>query len=152
MKALLIFHTITGHTKQAVEDIAKGLEKKDINFEILNVKDIEQDKIDFNQYQILIIGTPTHVGGPARKISKFVDKLTPNDLENKRIGLVSCYALFGGNSTVNKLEKKLRKKSSNIQVEKIAVMAGAPGSLWKGPDASEKDVQKCVSLGEKLGE
>ena len=152
MRAILIFYTITNHTKQAVEDISKGLEKSEVQFEILNVKEINYDKIDFSQYEILVIGSPTHMWGPARKISNFIKNLTPNDLENKRIGLVSCYAGFGGNRAINTMEKMLKEKNSNIRVEKIAILAGAPGSLWTGPNASKKDVQKCIEIGEKLGQ
>lgn len=152
MRAILIYYTITNHTKKAVEDISKGLKKREVEFEILNVKELNYDKIDFSQYEILVIGTPTHMWGPARKISDFIKKLNPNDLENKRIGLVTCYAGIGGNRAINRMEEMLKGKNTNITIEKIAILAGTPGSLWTGPSASQKDVQKCIEIGEKLGQ
>lgn len=152
MRAILIYYTITNHTKQAVENISKGLEKREVEFEIFNVREIKYDRMDFSQYEILVIGSPTHMWGPTRKISDFIKNFTPDDLNNKRIGLVTCYAGFGGNRAINTMEKMIREKTSNIRVEKIAILAGAPGSLWTGPKASQKDVQKCIEIGERLGE
>ncbi len=152
MRAILIYYTITNHTKQAVENISKGLEKREVEFEIFNVREIKHNNIDFSQYEILVIGSPTHMWGPARKISDFIKNFTPDDLNNKRIGLVTCYAGVGGNRAIDIMEKMLKEKNSNIRVDKIAILAGAPGSLWTGPKASQKDVQKCIEIGERLGE
>ena len=147
----MIYFTRTGHTKQAVEDISKGLEKKGVEFDILNVKDLKINDIPFSEYDILVIGSPTHAAGPARKITKFVKKLSAQHIENKRIGLVTCHAFFGGNQTLKRLENLLKNLNPDTKTENIIVTAGVPASLWKGPNASEKDVEKCIELGEKLG-
>ena len=48
------------------------------------------------------------------------------------------------------MERTLEELDGNVVRNRPVVKAGAPLSLWKGPDASPSDVSKCEEFGKKL--
>ncbi|MHA1786359.1 MAG: flavodoxin family protein [Candidatus Helarchaeota archaeon] len=149
MRAILIYHTVTGHTLQAIKNISEGLKSMEVECEIEKVP-ISND-INLSEFQIIVIGTPTHAFGPARKISNFIKKLPANSLNNMRVGIVICFAGMGGSRTLKTLKKKLIEKGAKEPIEEVEVKAGVPLSIVKGPEASEKDQKRCIEMGRKLG-
>lgn len=149
MRALLVYHTITGHSKKAAEDVAQGLRKREVDINVKHAKEATSD--DVQACDIIVISTPTHVFGPASIISHFFSRLDEGDLEGKRIALLTCYAGMGGSSTLRILNNLVRKKGASGEFSRLAIRCGSPLSLVPGPDASPDDVQRCIEIGEELG-
>ncbi len=145
--ALIVYHTKTGHTKQAAEDLARGLQSKGIRASIKSIGEVNREELKDCRY--FAVGSPTRNGKPSRKVKKFLKGLDKKELKGKKATCFSAYAGFRGKRTVRKLRRLLKKKGAKV-LPGIAVKAGAPLSLWKGPDAKEKDVAKLERLGKKL--
>lgn len=150
MKALIVYHSVTGHTQKAGEDIARGL--KEGNVEVVLKKVNEVSKSDIKDYDIIAIGSPTHGSRPSGKIRKLLGSLENGALSQKKVAAFSAYAGMGGDKTVARIEELLRDKGATKIVNGVHVRAGAPLSLWKGRDASAEDVEKCVEVGRKLAQ
>lgn len=154
MKALIVYHSKTGHTKDAAEAIAGGLEEKGADVTIKSAA--STSAVEVKDYDILLAGSPTYGNtmykSPAKPVSKFLDSLKASDLKGKYAGAFSVNAAMGADKIVASTEKMLAGHGATVVAGGPAVKAGAPLSLWKGPDAFDADVKKCEEFGRKVAE
>jgi flavodoxin len=147
-KALVVYFTVTGHTKKAAEDIGKGMENKGIEVSIKSVVDFSQK--DVEPVEIVVFGSPTHLSRPATKIKEAMEKLEERSLKGKWVSAFTCMAIRGGDKVLKSLEEMLKEKGAKNFIPGVVIHAGALLSLVKGRDASPEDVEKCEKLGESL--
>jgi len=155
MKALIVYFSKTGHTKQAALDIARGLESGGVECDVEGA-DNAKAAADVSEYQILAVGSPTYGNRryrlPARQVNDFLDSLSPGSLEGKTCGAFTVNAFLGGEKLAEAMELALDKLGGIVVGNSPVVKAGAPLSLWKGPDASPSDVSSCEEFGKRLAE
>lgn len=151
MKALIVYHSKTGHTKQAAEDIAKGLEAEGVECVIREAAKGVTEPVQ--EFEIVLVGSPTYGNRgyhkPARQVERFLDSLSPRGLEGKVCAAFTVHAAMGGGSVVSGTEKMLADRGGKVISGGPVIKAGAPLSLWKGPNASQADVQKCEEFGKR---
>jgi flavodoxin len=152
MRAMVVYQTKTGHTEQAANDIARGLESAGVQAVVEDARGMRGR--DVEGYDILVIGTPTYGNRryrrAAAKVESFVGSIEEGELEGTTCGAFAVNAGVGAAKLVNNLEKRLKEMGGDVVQGGPAVTAGAPLSLWKGPDASEEDVEKCEEFGRRL--
>lgn len=102
MKACVLYFSETGNTKKFAEAIAESL-KISALFDISS-----SEPSEFDDYDVLIIGTPTHGFRPSVEALAFVGGLPEGG--GRRTVLFCTCRLWKG-STFKKLEKILRKKN-----------------------------------------
>jgi flavodoxin len=102
MKACVIYFSQTGNTKKFAETIAETLKTAEL-FDIANT-----DPSAVKDYDVLVIGTPTHGFRPSEEALAFVEGL-PEGF-GKRTALFCTHRLWKG-STFKKLEKVLKNKN-----------------------------------------
>ena len=146
--ALVLFFSKTGHTERAAEEVAAGLESAGISATVKGFADTDPDEL--KQYSLLAVGSPTHVGKPAKKVRGFMKGLPKKSLKGKRVASFTSYGGSRGKHTIKVFKKLLKKKGAKDIVPGVAVKAGAPLSLWKGPDIREDDLGKLSALGRAL--
>ncbi|MHB8895297.1 MAG: flavodoxin domain-containing protein [Candidatus Geothermincolia bacterium] len=154
MKALIVYHTKTGHTLDAANDIAKGLRESGTDVTMMPAIDASPGDVD--GCDIFVAGSPTYGNtrykAPAKSVAKLLDSLKPSGLKGKCAGGFTVFAGYGGEKIVTSIEELLSGLGATVVAGGPAVKAGAPLSLWKGPDASAPDVAKCVEFGRRLAE
>ncbi|MDI6874548.1 flavodoxin family protein [Candidatus Solincola sp.] len=147
-KALIIYHTKTGHTGEAAEAVARGLEAGKVTVTVKPVSEARPDELE--EYSILAVGSPTRGARPARVVKKFIKGLDRKALKGKKATVFSAYAGFRGKATLRRLRRLLRRRGAKVVLRGVAVKAGAPLSLWKGPQVSPEDVARLEELGRSL--
>lgn len=147
-KALVVYHSKTGHTAEAAEAVARGLEAGKVSATVKHVSEVRPSEMD--EYSVLAVGSPTRGARPARVVKKFVKGLDRKALKGKKATVFSAYAGFRGKATLRRLRRLLRRRGAKVVLRGVAVKAGAPLSLWKGPQASPEDVARLEELGRKL--
>ncbi len=146
-RALVLYHTKTGHTASAAEAVARGLESRKVETTIRSVSEI--DPSELSDYAMIAVGSPTRGARPARVVKKFLRGLDRKALKGKTATTFSSYAGWRGKATLRRMKKLLKKRKAKV-LRGAAFKAGAPLSLWKGPEASEEDVVRLEELGKKL--
>ncbi len=146
--ALVLFFSKTGHTKRAAEEVAAGLESAGISATVKGFADTDPEEV--KGFSVVAVGSPTHGGKPARKVRGFMKGLPKKSLKGKRVAAFTSYGGARGNHTIKVFKKMLKKKGAKHIVPGVAVKAGAPLSLWKGPDIGEEDLGKLEALGKAL--
>jgi flavodoxin len=102
MKACILYFSQIGNTKKFAEAISESL-KTSALFDISS-----SEPSEFNDYDVLIIGTPTHGFRPSVEALAFVEGLPEGD--GRRTVLFCTCRLWKG-STFKKLEKVLKNKN-----------------------------------------
>lgn len=99
MKVAIIYHSISGNTKEIAEIVAQGA--RDIgNIEAVTM-DIENVNTDFvNEAKVVIFGTPTYYANITWQIKKWFDTDRTCKLEGKLGSMFATCNMFGGGSEI----------------------------------------------------
>lgn len=100
MRTLVVYHSETGNTEKVAIAIAEV-------FNTIPVK-IDNAANIYQQYDLLIIGTPVHGLKPNKKILEFLEKIPQGAV---KYGAAFCTMNFmGGNKTCKKISEKMKEK------------------------------------------
>lgn len=146
MKILIGYESKYGNTKKVAELIAEGIkavEGHEVSIE--NVNDVDLSKSDI--YDLLLIGSPNHVGGPTKSVKNFLKNLTDAPLKAKSIAVFDTYMKKQIGKVVKKMEQQISKKlpDSKILSPGLSIKVGG----MKGPIV-EEDLPKCKEFGEMV--
>jgi len=151
-KVLVVYYSRTGNTRKVAQLLAKRF-KADIE-EIIDKKkrtgpigftaagkdaltkqltDIEPLELDPQQYDIILVGTPSWYSNMTPAIRTFV---TQNDIKNKQVAVFATTNLTGINSTLDELASLVADKDSD-QIPRLPVY--------------KKDRQDVDILNKKIG-
>ena len=154
MKALIVYHSRTGHTAQAAGDIARGLQSGGAEVSVLETGELDERAARPADFDVVVLGTPVYgyrlYRLPARSVADWLASVGPAGLEGRTCGAFAVNAAWGGGLLVAAMERSLARKGGIVLAGGPVVRAGAPFSLWKGPDASAEDVRKCEDFGRRL--
>ncbi|WXG46264.1 MAG: flavodoxin domain-containing protein [Candidatus Atabeyarchaeum deiterrae] len=148
MKGIIVYDSKYGNTKIVAEKISEGLRTvRGIQVELEKVQDVEINNMP--KYDLIVIGSPNHMGGPSRPIRKFIDKLSELDLKNKVTAAFDTYIGKDFQKTAKKIEEKLTRVVGKLKLMSLSLSIRVKG--MKGP-IDEDEIDKCVEFGRKLGE
>ena len=147
MNVLIVYETKFGNTKQAAETIAEGIKEGErIEAEVINVNEVDYSKVQ--DFDAIIIGSPTWAGNCTDTIKNFINELAGLSLNEK------FYAVFDTNSgipllskAVKKMEKRIGKQLPNLK----RILPGLPIRVkgTKGPIV-EGELPKCQNFGKEI--
>ena len=155
-RALIVYYTKTGHTRQAAEDIAAGLAEAGVEVEVKPVTEVSAE--DVAGCDLVVVGSPCRAGstgvlsGVAGPVSRWLGGLPEEALQGKAAAAFSVHSCFGGGTTVRSLERMLGERGGRVLAGGPAVRAGVPFSLWRGPEASAEDRERLRRFGRDLAE
>jgi len=79
-KVIVIFESKYGNTRIVAETIIEGLrEVRGVETTLIELKEVDLNKI--TEYDVILIGSPNHYGGPTKSVKEFIDKLEKLKLE-----------------------------------------------------------------------
>lgn len=151
MNALIVYYTLSGHTRRAAQDIADGLKSEGVSARLQSAG--ETDFQGLADVALVIVGSPCHAGsvalgsglpGAMRSVLK---KLGPSALRGKVGGAFAVHCAYGGHRTVRAIEKRLADCGALLPEPGIVVRAGVPLSIVIGPPASEEDRRRLREFG-----
>ena len=149
-KAIVIYHSRTGNTKEMAEIITRSMNEADLQTECKSVSDIEVR--DLMNYDAIVIGSPTYYGHMAGPIKQLIDDSVAfhGKLDGKIAAAFSSSAnIAGGNETTI---------MGIIEAMLIAgcVVQGDPQGDHYGPVSigkpDERVKQQCIRRGQRIAE
>ena len=146
-KVIVVYETKYGNTKIVAERIMQGLKAgKGIVADIRELKDV--DIKELASYDLLVIGSPNHMGGPTRGIKKFIDQLGKLDLKKKQVAVFDTCS--GGKAlaqAIKKIEESIAEKAPGLKILSPGLSIRVKG--MKGPIVDE-DLAKCEEFGKAI--
>ena len=145
---IIVYDSWFGNTQVVAETIGKGINEIEKNLVVIKkINDAKpNDVLDFD---IILIGSPNHMGGPTRKVKKFIDNLGKLKIDDKQVAVFDTYVRKNVHigKTVRKMEKRIREKLSDLKIvtDGLSIQVkGVRGPLEKG------ELSKCILFGNKL--
>ena len=154
-RALIVYFTKTGHTLDAANYVAEGLKSAGVDADVVDVEEVEDVALD--DYAAVAVGSPCHAGsipmapGVSIPVKVWIEGLPEGCCQGKRGAAFSVHSWTGGQRTVSSLEASLVSLGAEVPATGVAVKAGVPFSLWRGPEIKDEDADRLRNLGEKLG-
>ncbi len=146
LKVLAVFESRYGNTKQVAETIVNGAQSvSGTETALSEVKSIDRDTIP--RYDAIVIGGPTHFGGPTRGIKKFIDKLGSLTLDGKQFAVFDTYLGGDFEKGTKKMELWMREKAPAMKMLVPGLSIKVDG--MKGPIA-EGELPKCEEFGRSI--
>ena len=149
MSVLIVYESKYGNTKKVAETIGEGITEAGKEIHVTHVKEVENDTV--KDFDVILIGSPTYVGSPAKSIKKFIKSLVDMSLQGK------SYAVFdtqmggtGGGflrNTVKKMEEQIEKTIPDLKKIISGLQVGVKGI--KGP-LSDGELSRCKNFGIEL--
>ncbi|MFW9913576.1 MAG: flavodoxin family protein [Candidatus Thorarchaeota archaeon] len=146
MKVLVAFDTKYGNTETVAKTIVEGIKSAEsIEVALSNMKKVDFKKLD--RYDAMLVGCPTHFGGPTRGAKKFIDKLGKLELKGKRIAVFDTYIKEDFEKSVKKMEGRINDRSPGLQL----LLPGLSIQVedMKGP-ILEEELPKCREFGKRV--
>jgi len=146
-KVLVVYESRYGNTKLVAETIIEGMSQvKGIDAVIHEFKEVDLNKVP--EYDVILIGSPNHYGGPTKSVREFIDKLEKLNLERIHFAVFDTYLGKGFfEKAVEKMEKRIYEKVPGLkQIApglSIAVQ-GVKGLIVEG------ELPKCKEFGKKI--
>ncbi|HEX74655.1 MAG TPA: flavodoxin family protein [Dehalococcoidia bacterium] len=150
-KALVVYHSATGHTKKMAIAIGEGIKNAGLDVEVKSVDNTSLD--DLIAADAIILGSPTYFGTVSNKMKAFIDKSTkiwpnqPGELKDK-IGaaFTSCADVAGGSQmTLLSLIQAMLWHGMVI----VGHQLGFSGAV--SIEAPDKDcIAECRQFGERI--
>jgi menaquinone-dependent protoporphyrinogen IX oxidase len=151
MEALIVYHTISGHTRRAAEDIAEGLRSEGVSACLRAAAEMRE--WDLAGQAIVVVGSPCHAGslsiraglsGPIRSVLK---KLPASALVGKAGGAFSVHSPCHGAEKVRAIKKYLR--AAVVAVPHPGVVIPGRRALQRGygpPGPPKRHDRNCGHL------
>lgn len=149
-KAIVIYYSRTGNTKEMAEIIARAMNEADLQTECKSVSDVEAR--DLLNYEAIVVGSPTYYGHMAWPIKQlFDDSVAFHGKLDGKIGaaFTSSANIAGGNETTI---------MGIIEVMLIAgcVIQGDPQGDHYGPVSigkpDDRVKRQCIRRGRRIAE
>ncbi|MCZ2808886.1 MAG: flavodoxin domain-containing protein [Candidatus Bathyarchaeota archaeon] len=145
-RVFIIYDSKYGNTKLVAEKIAEGMrELKGMETEVSDVKKVDLKEID--SFDAILIGAPTHFGGPSRTIKKFIDKLGKLKLKAKGVAVFDTFLGEDFEKGVKKMEERLGDKVPPLRLMTSGLSIRVDG--MKGP-ITEGELPKATEFGKKI--
>ncbi len=143
MKVLIIFDTKHGNTQQVADLIADGINSVEGNeTEVVNVNDFEPN--EDKTYDLILIGSPNHVGSHVKSIKKFIKNLPSGNVKASSFAAFDTYMSKDFEKAVKKMEKQISENlpNSTKALPGLSIKVGG----MKGP-ILEEELSKCKEYG-----
>lgn len=144
-KILVVYESRYGNTKRVAETIVEGMQRVEGTEIVLSeIKGVDPNAIS---YDAIVIGGPTHFGGPTRGIKKFINKLSSFSLEGKQFAVFDTYVGEDFEKGTKKMEQIVGEKAPAMKMAAPGLSIKVEG--MKGPIA-EGELPKCEQFGAKI--
>ncbi len=149
-KAIVVYYSRSGNTKEMAEIIAKAMNDADLKTDCKSVDKVKAD--DLPSYDAIVVGSPTYYGQMTGPIKSLIDDLVGRHGQlNGKVGgaFTSAANIGGGNETTI---------MGIIEAMLIAgmVVQGDPQGDHYGPVSigkpDERVTQQCTRRGQRIAE
>ncbi|MHA1270311.1 MAG: flavodoxin family protein [Candidatus Helarchaeota archaeon] len=138
MKCIIIYNTRSGNTKGLAEQFKDILDKKGYDCVINRDKEIKKELKKLKDFELLIIGSCTHIGGPAffpfRCILKKIRKM--EELKDKNL---ICFATSKDPTDWKKTCEYIKNKLNQLEY------IGQAGCIEKEYEGALEEFEKLIA-------
>ena len=145
-KVIVVYDSLFGNTKQVGETIVEGMKEiTSVDALVTKTKGVDLKKL--GDYDLILIGSPNHVGGSTLGIRNFIGKLGKLNLKGKWVAFFDTYAGTAREQAVRKMEKWLSEKAPALKIVAAGLSVKVEG--MRGP-IFDGELPKCREFGASI--
>lgn len=145
-KAIIIYESKYGNTRRVAEAIAKGMGAVSGTEAVLcELK--ETDRKGLKDFDVIVVGSPNHIGTATRSIRKFIGEMGKLGLTEKVVAVFDTYMGGDFEKAVKKMEKSIKEKVSGVKLPVPGLSIRV--DKMKGP-VTEGEMPGAREFGEKV--
>jgi len=147
VKVIVVYESKYGNTKRVAKTIMEGVREVQGAKTVVNeLKEVDLNKIA--EYDVILIGSPNHYGGPTKSVSEFIDKLEKLNLDGRHFAVFDTYLGKGFfEKAAKRMEKRINEKVPGLKQIAPMLSIAVQGSM--GPIV-EGELPKCKEFGKKI--
>ena len=111
-RALVLFHSLFGNTKAVAQSLARGLQETGLEVDCQGIDEVDINTIP--NYDLIAIGSPTHMIRPSKQMKEFLERLRILNLS----GLVGFSFDTRNESRMNRRSFSVLENSAARSIEK----------------------------------
>lgn len=146
MKVAVCYVSKYGNTERLAEAIAQELRQLD-GIEATATETKKVDVEGLANYDLILIGGPTHFGAPTRKVTRFIEALAAANLNGKSVAVFDTYLGVDFEMSVKKMEEQIRTTAPGLRIAAPGLSIRVAG--MKGPIV-EGELAKCKDFARQL--
>ncbi|MBU0707164.1 flavodoxin domain-containing protein [Patescibacteria group bacterium] len=146
-KVLIVYKSKYGNTKHVAEAIGEGITKADRDNEVTisQVKDVNM--ITTQDYNVIVIGSPSHKGHPDKAISKLIDELGSVNLNNIKLAAFETCPPKDLGQVIKQMNERMAEKTWDVEI----VLPGLSVEEYdRKTDFADDIYEKCREFGAGL--
>jgi flavodoxin len=144
-KAVIIYESVYGNTKQVAEAIAGGLGEAGVEVTLHALKGV--DTATLKDYDAVLVGSPNHVGGATIAMRRFIGKLGKLKLDGKWVAAFDTYGGSAHAQALKNMSDSLAKSAPGMKLVIPGLSVKVMG--MKGPIA-EGELPRSREFGKSL--
>jgi flavodoxin len=134
-RAAIVYESKFGNTARVAETIKEALKGAGVSEVVSeNVSSADVNKVV--TFDAILIGSPNHLGGPTRRVRKFIRSLAAFDLSGKRLAFFDTYIGGDFGKAISKMQNELKVRNPSAVVVSPGLSIRVEG--MKGPLADEE--------------
>ena len=146
MNIIVVYESKYGNTKLVAEAIIEGMSQVSGMEAILTeLNDVDLSQI--GKFDIVLVGSPNHIGGATRSIRKFIDKLGKINLKGKKAAVFDTYMSGDYEKAIKKMEKQIGEKAPGLKI--VVPGLSIRVDKMKGP-IKDGELPKCKDFGMRI--
>ena len=146
-RIIVVYESVFGNTERVAETIGEGMKEiEGTEVVVKKTKDVEPGEV--LNYDVILIGSPNHMGGPTRSVKKLIDALGKLGLEGKKGAVFDTYVRSYVGKAVRKMEKRINEKVPGLKLIADGLSTKVVG-LGRG-HVAENELPRCVEFGSKI--
>jgi flavorubredoxin len=146
-QVIIVYDSKFGNTKLKAETVLEGINEVE-GVEAVQKKVEQTDPAELLYYDLILIGSPNHYGGPTKDMKEFINRLENIEFVEKPIAVFDTYLGAGFfEKAVKRMEKTINERLPSLKV----IVPGLSIRVEKsrGPIV-EGELPKCREFGQKL--
>lgn len=147
VKVSVFYDSKYGNTRLAAEKIVEGLHSKDVEVDLMNIKDVKLGAVVCSE--VIVLGAPNHMASPSRAMKRFVEYLPSADSKATQFTVFGTYA--GRARPVDRAMKKLEVmvQSKMPSLKKVLPGLSVRVNGVSGP-IMDGEYDRCVEFGRAI--
>ena len=150
-RAAVVYDSKFGNTAKAATAIVDALRVSGFD-EVMSESVASADVNKVATYNAIFVGSPNHVGGPTRRVRKFLRSLAAFDLSDRRVGFFDTYIGGDCGKAVGRMHNEFRARNDTAKVVSPGLslrVEGMKGPIAEGELAKTREfVNAAVGSGE----
>ena len=146
LKVIVVYESKYGNTKLVAETIVQGIkEVAEIEAMLSELKEVDAKQLA--NFDVILIGSPNHMGQATKGIRKFITEMRKLNLKGKPAAVFDTYLSKDFEKAVKKMEKQIKENVPGLELAAPGLSIRVEG--MKGP-ITERELAKCKEFGVKL--